>query len=176
VQPQQNLYWFVPLENVQFALIWPVFPTRHQTRLDRIFHNIQSLLVITFTTAKLPVKKILLPNGLVTGARPTARCLSTPEFHPPFERRHRNTKRSTEQVDMIRHNNMTPHQPVVGFAPRFDEQLMDFRIRQQRTAAIHVTTHILNDCLIWQFQRRQMRQLFSSGFIHDYQRDDYTSP
>ena len=170
----------MPLENIQFALIWPILPPRNQTGFDRIFHNIEPLLMITLTAAKLPVEKIFLPNGLVASARPAASYLSTPEFHPTFERRHRNMHRGTEKMEVIRHNNITPHQPVIRFAPRFDEQLMDFRVRQQGTTAIHVATDILNDCLIGKFQRRQMRQLFPTRFwqwlIHYFGRTSYTSP
>jgi hypothetical protein len=49
----------MPLENIQFALIWPVFPMCHQTGLDGVFNDIEPFLVITLTAAKLPVKKNL---------------------------------------------------------------------------------------------------------------------
>ncbi len=166
----------MPLENIQFTLIWPVFPARHQTGLDGVFHNIEPLLVITLTAAKLPVEKIFLPNGLVACTRPAARCLSVPAFHPTFERRDRNVHRSTEKVDVIRHDNIAPHQPVIRLAPCFNEHLMDLRVRQQRTTAFHIATNILNDCLIREFQRRQVRQLFPTGFrqwlIHFLRRDE----
>jgi hypothetical protein len=166
----------MPLENIQFALIWPLLPARHQTGLDGVFHNIEPLLTITLTAAKLPVEKIFLPNGLVASARPASRCLSTPEFHPTFERRHRNMRGGTEKVDVIRHNHIAPHQPMIRFAPRFDEQMMDFGVRQQRTTAFHVATDVLYYALIGKFQRRQMRQLLPTGFrqwlIHFLRRDE----
>jgi hypothetical protein len=38
----------------------------------------------------------------------------------------------------------------------------------------------LNDCLIWEFQRRQMRQPFSTRFlqrfIHNFRRDELREP
>jgi len=111
----------MPLENIHFVLIWPVFPTRHESGLDGIFDDIEPFLAITLTAAKLPVKKILLPNGLVVSTRPAAHYLGTPEFHPSFERRYWNTHRRAEKVDVVRHNNIVSHQPMIRLAPYFDE-------------------------------------------------------
>ncbi len=147
----------MPLENIQFALIWPVFPMRHQTGLDGVFNDIEPFLVITLTTAKLSVIKIFLPNGFVASARPAARYLSTPEFHPTFERRHLNTHRGTEKVDMIRHNNMAPHQPVIRFAPCFKQESVNVCVGKQLAAVNDIATDVLNDRLIWKFHCRQVR-------------------
>jgi hypothetical protein len=164
------------VEHSEFALIWPVFPTRHQSGLDRVFGNIKPFLAIAFTIAKLPVEKILLPDWFPNHARPATRHISTPKFHPPFEWSNWNLHWRAEKMQVIRHDDIAPHQPVIRFAPCFDEQLMDFRVRKQRTAAIHVATDILYDCLVGEFQRRQMRQLFSTRFwqrlVHNFRRDE----
>ena len=166
----------MPLQNIQFPLIWPILPSRGQTGLDRISQNVEPFLTVAFAASKLPVEKIFLPDRFPGRTRPAACHVGTPEFHPPLERRYWNMYWRAEKMQVIGHNDITPHQPVIRFTPHCDEQLMDFRVRKQRTAAIHVATDILNDCLIWGFQRRQMRQLFSTGLVqrlvHNFRRDE----
>ena len=151
-------------------------PTANQAGFNRVFQHIQPFLTIAFTTAKLPVEKVLLPDWFSDRVWPAACHASTPEFHPSSEWCYRNMHRCAEKMRMIGHNDIPPHQPVVRFAPRFKNKLMNFRVGEQRTATIHVASDILNNCLIWRFQGRQMRQPFPTGFkhwpIHDFRRDE----
>jgi len=166
----------MPLQHIQFTLIRPVFPPHNRACFDRVFQHIKPLLTIAFTTAKLPVEKILLPDWFPDRARPTACHVSTPEFHPSTEWRYRNMHRRSEKMEVVGHNDITPYQPVIRFAPCFKNKLMNFRVSEQRTAAIHVPADILNDCLILGFQRGQMRQSFSTKLlqwlVHNFQRDE----
>ena len=103
----KKLRGLVPGEYVHFALVRPFLPARDQSGFDGILKDVKPLLRVALAAAELAIEKILLPNGFFGHARPVARHVRTPEFHPPFEWSDGHSQRSAEQVQLIRHKDVT---------------------------------------------------------------------
>ena len=119
--PDFSLSCIMPRQYIEFTLIRPVFRPFHQTILDWIFPEIKPLLMITLAVPQLPVKKIALPNRLFRWMRPAAGCLRTPKTNPLFQRRDRQFRGRAEKMQMIRHDNIASHQPMVGLVPTIEQ-------------------------------------------------------
>jgi hypothetical protein len=148
----------MPRQDIQLALIRPVFGTLDQSVLDRIFPQVQPLLVIAFTSAELAIKKVLLPDRFFIWVRPVARCVGSPELYPVFQQRDWMPRRCAEHMHVIGHENVTADKPMIGLLPRRNEQLLDFGPGQQRSALRDAYRDELDNRLVWEFECCEMRQ------------------
>jgi len=154
----------MPRQYIEFTLIRPVFRSLHQTILDWIFPEIKPLLMIAFAVPQLPVEKIALPNRLFRRMRPAAGCLRPPKPNPLFQRRNRQFRGCAKKVQMIRHDNVASHQPMVGLAPTVEQWRDNFWPGQQRAAFVGTNGNVLENGLIREFQRGQMRKRKAARF------------
>lgn len=138
---------------VQLALIRPISPPGDEFCFHRILQFVEPLFTVAFTVAKLAVEEILLPDRFLLRMRPTTSRICAPEFHPTRERGRGNLTRGAKEMKLIRHNNVSSDKPVIRLAPRFQEDAVNFRSSQQRTALGHVATDELDYGLVRQFAR-----------------------
>ena len=153
----------MPENWVEFALKRPIFRLFHQLVLDGVVPKIKPLLPVTFAAAQLAVEKILLPNWFLGRVRPAASHLSTPELNPLLQRHDGHRSRGAEKMKVIRHDGVATNQPAIRLAPGIEQQGNYFRLRQQRTAFVNADGNKLEDGLIHEFPRGQVRQLLTSG-------------
>jgi len=154
----------MPDERVQFTLKWPVFRSFDESILDWIFPEIKPFLMVAFAVAQLTVEKIFLPDWLFVRMRPPAGCISTPELNPLVQRRNGHRRGRAKDMQMIRHDSITTYQPMIRLAPRIEQQRHDFSPRQQRTALVHANRDILENGLVYEFSRREMRHPLTAWF------------
>jgi hypothetical protein len=119
--PDFSLSCIMPRQYIEFTLIRPVFRPFHQSILDRVLPEVEPLLMVTFSAAQLTVKKVSLPNRLFRWTWPAAGCLRTPKTNPLFQRRDRQFHGRAKKVQMIRHDDIASHQPMVGLAPTIEQ-------------------------------------------------------
>ena len=64
----------MPLQDIQLALIWPIFPAHYELCFYGILQFVEPLLAIALTTAKLAVEEIFCQIGfsVVCGQRRVA--------------------------------------------------------------------------------------------------------
>jgi hypothetical protein len=156
---------FMPDECVQFTLKWPVLRLSDESILDWILPEIKPLLMITLAVAQLAVKEILLPDWLFCRMRPATGRIGTPELNPLFQRRDRHRRGRAKNMQVIRHDGVTSHQPPIRFAPGIEQQVDNLRSRQQWTAFVGANGDKLEHALICKFQRSQMRQFAATWLV-----------
>ena len=68
---------------------------------------------------------------------------------------------SAKQMDVIRHQHVSPNQPCIRFLPAFNHQVVDGLVGEQPTSSFNTNGQKNNDRLITMMNRRVMRQGFS---------------
>src|SRR4051794_5990117 len=71
-----------PAQDIQFALVRPIFGFGDQSRAHRILDHVIPLRVVTLAIAQLPVPTVPLPERLVRTMRPVTRGIPFPEANP----------------------------------------------------------------------------------------------
>ena len=153
---------FMPRQHVYFSLIRPVFRTTHQASADRILPNVMPLFGVAFPAPELTVEEVLLPYRLRARVRPMARRLCSPEAHPVLERSSWKHRRRAEQMKMIRHDHVPSHEPVARPFPLLEQHRVNLWKVQQQSSPSYANGHELDDRLIGEFARRQVRQRISA--------------
>ncbi len=161
---QLVLCGFMPGERIEFTLKRPVFRLFDESVLDRIFPKIKPFLAIAFAVTQLAIKKILLPDWLFRRIRPVARHVSPPELNPLFERRDWHHCGRAEKMNVIWHDNIASHQPVICFTPGIKQQSDDTLSCKQQTALVRANSDELENRLVCKLQRSQMRRSLTTGF------------
>ena len=67
-------------------------------------------------------------------------------------------------MQMIRHDDITSHPPMIRFTPTIKQQGNYFRPGEQRTAFVHAHGDVLKNSLMGKFQRSQMWQPVATRF------------
>ena len=108
----------VPLQNIQLTLIWPIFPAHDEVCFHRILQFVEPLFAIALAAPKLAVEEIFLPDWFLCRVRPAASRVRPPKFHPALERCGWKNSWRAKEMNVIRHDDISPHKPMAGFAPR----------------------------------------------------------
>lgn len=74
---------------------------------------------------------------------------SIPELHPCVKARSALERRCGEQMQMIRHDDVTTHEPIISFAPRSSQEVMHGGARQPRVAVFRANGCENQYGLIW---------------------------
>ena len=86
---------------------------------------------LTRTNLRIPI--ILLPYRFFIASRPLTRDVGTPELLPYFKGRF-SIRRAAEKMNVVRHDDIAIHLPVIGGSPNRPQQIVNFRTRQKMTA------------------------------------------
>jgi hypothetical protein len=72
----------MPLQHVEFALVWPIFRATHIAVAHRIVQYVLPLFSIGFGPAQLPIPILALPNRNLDTLPPCSRDLISPVCDP----------------------------------------------------------------------------------------------
>jgi hypothetical protein len=121
-----------PTQNVQLSLIRPVFNSRNKLLADRIHADVVPFVRVSFIGAQLPVPMIRLPQWAFFGARPVPCCDGFPEANPVCQRTRIKSSWRTEEMDMVRHQDVTPDKSFVRLSAGTVKNLVCVVPRQNR--------------------------------------------
>ena len=114
--------------------------------------------MVALAAAELAVEEVFLPNRFLGGAGPVARDFSPPIQYPLLERCGWDGCGRAEQMEVVGHNDVTPHAPKVCPDPRGEDDDHGVRRGQQRASLIYVHADVLDDRLVDRIARRQVRE------------------
>ncbi len=149
----------VKAKRYHFTLVRPVIGAAAQSCAHRIVAHVFPFLGVRFSASQLPIPEIRLPHGLLVEIGPTARRATFPVSDPRSQSRGRCAGRRTEEMQMIGHEDVPAHEPFGWVAPGGEQQLLNFRTREQWTAALNANGQEDDNGPIGNLGRRVMRRV-----------------
>ena len=134
LRPPFNL--IVTVENIEFALVRPVFSASDIAVSNRIIHYIIPFLRVRFSAPQLPVSEISLPKRQLISMWPCSRDVIFPKSDPILKRAWRKRIRRAEQMNVIWHDDVAADTPGVGGLPCRDDSLRRFVVCEQRSSPV----------------------------------------
>jgi hypothetical protein len=149
---------------MHLSLIRPILRATYKSFLDWILPKIKPLLTVALPTPQTAVEKILLPHWRFAPTGPWSCDSIAPKPRPRYDRCCWRSCRGTEQMQVIRHRDPAPHQPVIGLTPAIQEQGHRLRSCQERATFFHAHRDEDQSGLVGNFQRRKMGQALATCF------------
>ncbi len=103
-----------------------------QTGANRIVPHVIPFDRLLLPGSHLRVPTGLLPDGAFLVPGPPPRHSRFPEMHPSCQRRVVQAGGRTEKVDVIRHDDISPDEPMIGVNPNILQEIMDVGASQDR--------------------------------------------
>jgi hypothetical protein len=125
----------VPVENIEFALIEPVFCALDMAVTHWVVLHIFPFFGVRFSAPQLPVPEISLPKRQLI-SMPCSRDVIFPKSDPILKRAWRKRIRRAEQMNVIWHDDVAADTPGVGGLPCRDDSLRRFVVCEQRSSPV----------------------------------------
>jgi hypothetical protein len=149
------------MEHIQFTLIRPILKSLDKSGSYWILSDIKPFFVVTLTGAQSRIPMIHLPLLLATVTRLGE--LRFPVSHPMIERDFHSSW-GGEKVNVVRHEDITPHQPGGRFAPNCTQCFVILAGREPGISILG-TNRDEDDCGVQRVDSDTMRGFLSGGQV-----------
>ena len=102
---------------VQFPLKRPLIRNPAKTGANWIVPHVIPFTGVLLASSQLRIPTGLLPDRLFLVSGPSPRCNRFPELDPAGQGRAIQTAGGTEKVDVIGHDDISSHEPIIGMNP-----------------------------------------------------------
>ena len=152
----------VPWQDVQLTGVGPLLRGADQSVADRVASDIVPLGGKILSPPQLAVPHIILPDRLFVGPRPASGNPGFPESRPAPER-HLRVAGSTEQMKMIREEDVGPHDPGSRLHPAPEQEFVSSVASEDRTPIVGGGGHEEDPRLVPGPHRGMMRRPTALG-------------
>jgi hypothetical protein len=135
----------VPFQQIEVALIGPVFCALDITVTHWIVFHIFPFFRVRFSAPQLTVPEISLPNRQLISLWPCSRDVIFPKGDPIVKRARRKSIWRAKQMDMIWHNDVAADAPEIRRFPSIDNALQGVFIRKQPSSLMRANCQKNND-------------------------------
>ena len=156
---------FKPWQNVDLTLIRPLVRLRDQPRAHGVASDVFPLCGVAGALTELRVPVVLLPQRFLVRTGPPAGHDPLPVLDPRPESRLRIGRRA-EQVNVIRHDDISANHPPIRRHPGIPEPKVYVRMSKQWPPVAHADGKKDNRGPILVDDRRRMRRVFSPRHGH----------
>ena len=117
-----------PCQDVQLALVRLIFRPGDQAGANGVANDVIPFRVVVLAAAQLRIPEMSLPDRYVCTMRPVADSLRFPKTDPALQGFGHCNQRGTEQMNVIRHDDVSANEPVHRVTPGRTQNFMRFCI------------------------------------------------